>query len=37
MSPNSSKLSVDDVKAFCLAQQPIKPSKYAYAYSFQTL
>lgn len=37
MSPNSSKLSVDDVEAYCLAQQPIKPSKYAYAYSFQTL
>ena len=35
MSPNSSKLNVDDVEAYCLAQQPIKPSKYAY--SFQTL
>ena len=23
--------------AYCLAQQPTKPSKYVYAYSFQTL
>ena len=37
MSPNSSKLSVDDVTAYCLAQQPTKPSKYVYAFSFQTL
>ena len=37
MSPNGSELCVDDVEAYCLAQQPTKPSKYAYAYSFQTL
>ena len=37
MSPNGSELCVDDVEAYCLSQQPTKPSKYAYAYSFQTL
>ena len=36
-NPNESKLSADDIVAYCLAQQPTKPSKYAYAYSFQTL